>query len=182
MGNLDGHLIDLERRASTRVFQLLFLFALSPKQSEHYHCPRKAAVPSGGAMSGLTSPSTSNLLSNAGNDTIAPDVDDTDLEAGRGGNASKKQSTASGNQLGAPSNGAQGGSAAHGQMNAPQREQSIWEQSACVIDIEDNTTWIARRKLIVDHHMHVQPSRRAVLPSLLPFLGYSRLPAVRFLQ
>ncbi|KAK9895870.1 DUF846-domain-containing protein [Cystobasidium minutum MCA 4210] len=80
-------------------------------------------------MSGLTSPSTTNLLSSAGNDTIAPDVEETDLEAGRGSRtAGGKQagSTASGNQLGAPS----GSTAAQGQMNAPQREQSIWEQSA----------------------------------------------------
>lgn len=82
-------------------------------------------------MSGLTSPSTTNLLSSAGNDTIAPDVEETDLEAGRGSRtAGGKQagSTASGNQLGAPS----GSTAAQGQMNAPQREQSIWEQSAYV--------------------------------------------------
>lgn len=86
-------------------------------------------------MSGFNSPSATNLLSSAGNDTIAPDVDSGDLEAGRGANGGNKASTAAGNQLGAPPSGIQNGSVAQGQMNAPQREQSIWEQSACVIDI-----------------------------------------------
>lgn len=84
-------------------------------------------------MSGLISPSTTNLLSNAGNETIAPDGDDGDLEAGRGTASSKNTSAKSGNQLGEPSGAAtQSNAAAQGQMNAAQREQSIWEQSACV--------------------------------------------------
>lgn len=84
-------------------------------------------------MSGLTSPSTTNLLSNRGSDTIAPDVEETDLEAGRGSGPGKKStSTPSGNQLGQPSGSIHNANAAQGQMNAAQREQSIWEQSACV--------------------------------------------------
>jgi len=86
-------------------------------------------------MSGFTSPSTTNLLSSGGtNDTIAPDIED-DLEAGRGANTGKnsRSSTAANNQLAPPSSSTSGPAGAQGQMNAPQREQSIWEQSACVI-------------------------------------------------
>lgn len=85
-------------------------------------------------MSGLHSPSSTNLLSNGGNDTIAPDVEDADLEAGRGTAQSKRPPTSMGNQLGGSSDPAQGSNAAaQGQMNAAQREQSIWEQSAYVL-------------------------------------------------
>lgn len=106
-------------------------------------------------MSGLTSPSTTNLLSSGGNDTIAPDVDDGDLEAGRGAAAGKKQSSiSSGNQLAPSSNGTQGGNGAQGQMNVAQREQSIWEQSACVHALTAALEAVRKTKLMLTLTVH----------------------------
>lgn len=84
-------------------------------------------------MSGYTSPSTTNLLSTAGqnSDFIAPDVEDGDLEAQRNVKQGRANSSVSqgGHQLAPQSSGNSAGQA-QGAMNAPQREQSIWEQSA----------------------------------------------------
>ena len=85
-------------------------------------------------MSGFSSPSTTNLLSNSGIDgSIAPDSEPGELEAGR-------KSAAARGFGNAPEPQGQAG----GQMATPAREQSIWEQSAYVW-IPETAQWTAER-------------------------------------
>lgn len=80
-------------------------------------------------MSDFRSASTTNLLSSG---TIAPEIEVDDLEAGRAniGRTPATSNNRAGQQLGEPQSSSTAASAAGGQMNVPDREQSIWEQSA----------------------------------------------------